>query len=93
MANHKKKEEEKQKNVACHMTDELNAGLFSVANDYGLTRNEVVRIACNYLIEKLSKNIAKDFIKEIISELKDDLVYAQSRIEYFENVKNEIDAL
>lgn len=40
-----------------------------------------------------SAYIAKDFIKEIISELKDDLVYAQSRIEYFENVKNEIDAL
>ena len=56
----------------------------SVKNDGGKTF---------FIIEKLSKNIAKDFIKEIISELKDDLVYAQSRIEYFENVKNEIDAL
>ena len=55
MANHKKKEEEKQKNVACHMTDELNARLFSVASDYGLYRNEVIRIACCYLLENTKK--------------------------------------
>jgi len=62
MANHKKKEEEKQKNVACHMTDELNAGLFSVANDYGLTRNEVIRIASYYLINN-TKKIMKGYKK------------------------------
>ncbi len=55
MANHKKSKEEKLNPVICHMTDELNAGLFSVAHDYGLTRNEVVRIACNYLIENTKK--------------------------------------
>lgn len=59
----------------------------SVKNDGGKTF---------FIIEKLSKNIAKDFIKEIISELKEfdnSVFYAQSRIEYWENVKNEIDAL
>ena len=62
MANQKKTKEEKLNPVICHMTDELNAGLFSVANDYGLTRNEVVRIACNFLI-KNSKKIMKGFKK------------------------------
>ena len=55
MANHKKKEEEKLNPVICHMTDELNAKLLSVASDYGLTRNEVVRIACYYLLENTKK--------------------------------------
>ena len=55
MANHKKSKEEKLNPVICHMTDELNAGLFSVANDYGLTRNEVVRIACSFLIKNTKK--------------------------------------
>ena len=55
MANHKKPKEEKLNPVICHMTDELNAGLFSVAHDYRLTRNEVVRIACCYLIENTKK--------------------------------------
>ena len=55
MANHKKSKEEKLNPVICHMTDELNAGLFSVANDYGLTRNEVIRIACCYLLENTKK--------------------------------------
>ena len=55
MANHKKSEEEKLKQVICHMTDELNARLFSVANDYGLTRNEIIRIACYYLLENTKK--------------------------------------
>ena len=55
MANYKKSEEEKLKQVICHMTDELNAGLFSVANDYGLTRNEVIRIASYYLINNTKK--------------------------------------
>lgn len=48
------------------------------------------------IIEDLSKKIAKDFIKEIISELKEfdnSDGYAQSRIEYWENVQNEMDAL
>ena len=62
MANQKKTKEEKLNPVICHMTDELNAGLFSVANDYGLTRNEVVRIACNYLIEN-TKKIMKGLTK------------------------------
>ena len=55
MANHKKKEEEKLNPVICHMTDELNAKLLSVASDYGLTRNEVVRIACYYLLNNTKK--------------------------------------
>ena len=55
MANHKKKAEEKLNPVICHMTDELNAGLFAVANDYGLTRNEVIRIASYYLINNTKK--------------------------------------
>ena len=55
MANHKKKTEEKLNPVICHMTDELNAGLFSVASDYGLSRNEVIRIACCYLLENTKK--------------------------------------
>ena len=55
MANHKKSKEEKLNPVICHMTDELNAGLFYVANDYGLTRNEVIRIASYYLIENTKK--------------------------------------
>jgi len=55
MANHKKKEEEKLNQVSCHMTDELNARLFSVASDYGLTRNEVIRIASYYLINNTKK--------------------------------------
>ena len=48
------------------------------------------------IIEDLSKKIAKDFIKETISELKefDNLDgYAQSRIEFWENVQSEMDAL
>ena len=55
MANHKKPKEEKLNPVICHMTDELNAGLFSVANDYGLTRNEVIRIACWELVNNTKK--------------------------------------
>ena len=55
MANHKKKAEEKLNQVISHMTDSMNADLFSIAHDYGLTRNEVVRIACNYLIENTKK--------------------------------------
>lgn len=55
MANHKKKEEEKLNPVICHMTDELNARLLSVASDYGLTRNEVIRIASYYLINNTKK--------------------------------------
>ena len=55
MANHKKKEEEKQNPVICHMTDELNARLLSVASDYGLTRNEVIRIACWELVNNTKK--------------------------------------
>ena len=55
MANHKKKAEEQLNPVICHMTDELNAGLFAVANDYGLTRNEIIRIACYYLLENTKK--------------------------------------
>lgn len=55
MANHKKKEEEKLNQVSCHMTDELNARLFSVAIDYGLSRDKVVRIACYYLLENTKK--------------------------------------
>jgi len=55
MANYKKSEEEKLKQVICHMTDELNAGLFSVANDYKMSRNEVIRIACCYLLENTKK--------------------------------------
>ena len=62
MANHKKTKEEKLNPVICHMTDELNAGLFSVANDYGLTRNEVIRIASFYLIEN-TKKIMKGLTK------------------------------
>ena len=62
MANHKKSEEEKLKQVICHMTDSLNAGLFSVANDYGLTRNEVIRIALYYLINN-TKKVMKGFKK------------------------------
>ena len=62
MANQKKTKEEKLKPVICHMTDELNAGLFSVANDYGLTRNEVIRIACFNLINN-TKKIMKGFKK------------------------------
>ena len=37
------------------MTDELNARLLSVASDYGLYRNEVIRIACCYLLENTKK--------------------------------------
>ena len=55
MANHKKSEEEKLNPVICHMTDELNARLLSVASDYGLTRNEVIRIASYYLINNTKK--------------------------------------
>ena len=55
MANHKKPKEEKLNPVICHMTDELNAGLFAVANEYGLTRNEVIRIACYCLINNTNK--------------------------------------
>ena len=55
MANQKKTKKEKLNPVICHMTDELNAGLFSVANDYGLTRNEVIRIASYYLINNTKK--------------------------------------
>ena len=55
MANHKKKAEEKLNPVICHMTDELNAGLFAVANDFGLTRNEVIRIACWELVKNTKK--------------------------------------
>ena len=62
MANYKKSEEEKLKQVICHMTDELNARLFSVANDYGLTRNEVIRIASYYLINN-TKKIMKGYKK------------------------------
>ena len=62
MANYKKSEEEKLKQVICHMTDELNAGLFYVANDYGLTRNEVIRIASYYLINN-TKKIMKGYKK------------------------------
>ena len=62
MANQKKTKEEKLNPVICHMTDELNAGLFSVANDYGLTRNEVIRIACFNLINN-KKKIMKGFKK------------------------------
>ena len=62
MANQKKTKEEKLNPVICHMTDELNAGLFSVANDYGLSRNEVIRIACFNLINN-TKKIMKDFKK------------------------------
>jgi hypothetical protein len=59
----------------------------SVKNDGGKTFG---------IIEDLSKKIAKDFIKETISELKEfdnSDGYAQSRIEYWENVQNEMDAL
>ena len=62
MANQKKTKEKKLNPVICHMTDSLNAGLFSVANDYGLTRNEVIRIASFYLI-KNTKKIMKGFKK------------------------------
>ena len=55
MANHKKKAEEKLNPISCTMTDELNAALFSVANDYGLTRNEVIRIACWELVKNTKK--------------------------------------
>ena len=55
MANHKKPKEEKLNPVICHMTDELNSKLFSVASDYGLTRNEVIRIACINLINNTKK--------------------------------------
>jgi len=55
MANHKKPKEEKLNPVICHMTDELNARLLSVASDYGLYRNEVIRIACCYLLENTKK--------------------------------------
>ena len=55
MANHKKKAEEKLNPVICHMTDSMNADLFAIAHDYGLNRNEVVRIAFNYLIENTNK--------------------------------------
>ena len=55
MANHKKKAEEKLNPVICHMTDSMNADLFAIAHDYGLNRNEVVRIAFNYLIENTKK--------------------------------------
>ena len=62
MANQKKTKKEKLNPVICHMTDELNAGLFSVANDFGLTRNEVIRIACFNLINN-TKKIMKGFKK------------------------------
>jgi len=55
MANHKKSEEEKLKQVSCHMTDDLNARLFSVASDYGLSRDEVIRIASYYLLNNTKK--------------------------------------
>ena len=55
MANHKKNPEEKLNQVSCHMTDDLNAKLFSVASDYGLLRDKVVRIACYYLLENTKK--------------------------------------
>ena len=55
MANHKKKAEEKLNPVICHMTDELNAKLFAVASNYGLTRNEVIRIACWELVNNTKK--------------------------------------
>lgn len=62
MANHKKTKEEKLEQVITHMTDSMNARLLAIAHDYGLTRNEVVRIACNYLIEN-TKKIMKGFKK------------------------------
>ena len=62
MANNKKSKEEKLNPVICHMTDSLNAGLFSVANDYGLTRNEVIRIASYYLLNN-TKKVMKGFKK------------------------------
>ena len=55
MANQKKPKEEKLNPISCTMTDELNAGLFSVANDYGLSRNEVIRIACWELVKNTKK--------------------------------------
>jgi len=48
------------------------------------------------VIEDLSKKIAKDFIKETISELKEfdnSDGYAQSRIDYWQNVESEMDSL
>ena len=69
---------------------------------------EKVSIATNYkcvkydggktfrIIEDLSKKIAKDLIKETISELKEfdnSDGYAQSRIDYWPNVQTEIYAL
>ena len=62
MANHKKSEEEKLNPVSCTMTDSLNAELLSVANDYGLTRNEVIRIASYYLLNN-TKKVMKGFKK------------------------------
>lgn len=55
MANKKKEPSEKLNQVISHMTDSMNAGLFKIANDYGLTRNEVIRIACNYMINNTKK--------------------------------------
>ena len=62
MANHKKKAEEKLNPVICHMTDSMNADLFAIAHDYGLNRNEVIRIACFNLINN-TKKIMKGFKK------------------------------
>ena len=62
MANQKKPKEEKLNPISCTMTDELNARLFSVANDYGLSRNEVIRIACWELVNN-TKKVMKGFKK------------------------------
>lgn len=62
MANQKKPKEEKLEQVITNMTDSMNADLFAIANDYGLSRNKVVRIACNYLIEN-TKKIMKGLTK------------------------------
>jgi hypothetical protein len=64
------------------------------ATNYKCVKNDGGKIFG--IIEDLSKKIAKDFIKETISELEEfdnSDGYAQGRIDYWRNVESELDSL
>ena len=55
MSAHKKEKEEKLNQIIATMTDGMNATLLGIGNDNGSSRNAVIRMACEFLINNKKK--------------------------------------